>query len=117
DLEDTAAVQDKDSLLVIMALHASRTASLLNISNLSKELNRDPAIVSKYLSILKRLFLVHQLPAWHRNHDKRLIKSPKIHLVDTGLSAALARLEPNQWLTDAERFGALLESHVVEQLI
>src|SRR5690625_994652 len=117
DVEDIAAVQDKDSLLVLMELLASRTASLLNISNLSKELSLDRATVSKYLSILKRLFLVHQLPAWHRNHAKRLIKSPKIHLVDTELSAALARLEPNQWLTDAERFGALLESHVVEQLI
>lgn len=117
DVEDIAAVQDKDSLLVLMELLASRTAGLLNISNLSKELGLDRSTVSKYLSILERLFLVHQLPAWHRNHAKRLIKSPKIHLVDTGLSAALARLEPSQWLTDTERFGALLESHVVEQLI
>lgn len=117
DVEDIAAIQDKDSLLVLMELLASRTASLLNISNLSKELSLDRATVSKYLGILERLFLVHQLPAWHRNQAKRLIKSPKVHLVDTGLSAALARLEPSQWLTDTERFGALLESHVVEQLI
>lgn len=117
DVEDIAAIHDKDSLLVLVELLANRTASLLNISSLSKELGLDRATVNKYLSILERLFLVHQLPAWHRNHAKRLIKSPKLHLVDTGLSAALARLDANQWLSDAERFGALLESHVVEQLI
>lgn len=117
DVEDIAAIQDKDSLLALMELLANRTASLLNISSLSKEVRLDRATVTKYLSILERLFLAHQLPAWHRNHAKRLIKSPKLHLVDTGLSAALARLEPSQWLSDAERFGSLLESHVVEQLI
>lgn len=117
DVEDIAAVQDKDSLLLLIEIVASRTASLLNISSLSKDLGLDRSTINKYLGILERLFLMHQLPAWHRNHSKRLIKSPKIHLVDTGLSAALARLTPDQWLTDAERFGALLESHVVEQLI
>ena len=117
DVDDIAAIQDKDSLLVLMELLASRTASLLNISSLGKELKLDRTTVSKYLGILERLFLVHQLPAWHRNHAKRLIKSPKLHLVDTGLIAALARLDPSQWFTNAEGFGALLESHVVEQLI
>lgn len=117
DVEDIAAIQDKDSMLILIELLASRTASLLNISSLSKELGIDRSTVNKYLGVLERLFLVHQLPAWHRNHSKRLIKTPKLHLVDTGLSAALARLEPSQWLTDAERFGALFESHVVEQLI
>lgn len=117
DVQDIAAIQDKDGMLRLMELLACRTASLLNISSLSKDLGLERATVGRYFSILEKLFLVHQLPAWHRNHAKRLIKSPKLHLVDTGLAAALARLTPEQWLTDAERFGALLESHVVEQLI
>lgn len=117
DVQDIAAINDEDGMLRLIELLAYRTASLLNISNLSKELSLERATVSRYVGILERLFLVHQLPAWHRNHAKRLIKSPKLHLVDTGLAAALARLTPAQWLTDAERFGALLESHVVEQLI
>lgn len=117
DVRDIAAIQDEDGMLRLLELLAYRTASLLNISNLSKELGMERATVAKYLGILERLFLVQQLPAWHRNHAKRLIKSPKLHLVDTGLAAALGRLGPEQWLTEAERFGALLESHVVEQLI
>ncbi|MDZ7853916.1 MAG: ATP-binding protein [Halomonas sp.] len=117
DVRDIAAIQDEDSMLRLVELLAYRTAGLLNISNLSKELGIERATVTHYLNILERLFLVHRLPAWHRNQAKRLIKSPKLHLVDTGLAAALGRLTPDQWLTEAERFGALLESHVVEQLI
>ncbi len=117
DVRDIAAIQDEDGMLRLMELLAYRTACLLNVSNLSKELGMERATVAKYLGILERLFLIQQLPAWHRNHAKRLIKSPKLHLVDTGLAAALGRLGPEQWLTEAERFGSLLESHVVEQLI
>ncbi|WP_280549317.1 MULTISPECIES: ATP-binding protein [unclassified Halomonas] len=117
DVRDIAAIQDEDGMLRLMELLAYRTASLLNVSNLSKELGMERATIAKYLGILERLFLIQQLPAWHRNHAKRLIKSPKLHIVDTGLAAALGRLGPEQWLTEAERFGSLLESHVVEQLI
>jgi len=117
DVQDIAAINDENGMLRLIELLACRTACLLNVSSLSKKLSLERATVSRYLGILERLFLVHQLPAWHRNHAKRLIKSPKLHLVDTGLAAALAHLTPEQWLTDAERFGALLESHVVEQLI
>lgn len=117
DVRDIAAIQDEDGMQRLVELLAYRTPSLLNVSNLSKELGLERGTVAKYLSILERLFLVHQLPAWHRNQAKRLIKSPKLHLVDTGLAAALGRLAPDQWLTEAERFGALLESHVVAQLV
>lgn len=117
DVQDIAQIHDKDGLLRLLELLAYRTGSLLNISSLSNELAIDRATVDRYLSVLERLFLVHQLPAWHRNYAKRLIKSPKLHLVDTGLAAALARLTEEQWVTSGERFGALFESHVVEQLI
>lgn len=93
-------------MLRLMELLAYRTGSLLNVNTLSKELGLECGTVNKYLSILERLFLIRQLPAWHRNQAKRLIKSPKLHLVDTGLAAALGRLSPEQWWTEAERFGA-----------
>jgi predicted AAA+ superfamily ATPase len=117
DVKDIAAIQDEDGMLRLMELLAYRTACLLNVSTLSNELGLERGTVSKYLSILERLFLVRQLPAWHRNQAKRLIKSPKLHVVDTGLAAALGRLSSERWLTETERFGALLETHVVEQLM
>src|SRR5690554_2568769 len=63
-------------MLRLMELLAYRTACLLNVSNLSKELGMERATVAKYLGILERLFLIQQLPAWHRNNAKRLIRAP-----------------------------------------
>ncbi len=41
--------------------------------------------IDHYLSILERLFLVRRLPAWHRHSAKRLVKAPKLYLIDSGL--------------------------------
>ena len=60
---------------------------------------------------------MRRLPAWHRNEAKRLIKTPKIHLLDSGLAATLAGLEAGDWTTRRDRFGHLIESFVVQQLI
>ena len=66
--------------------------------------------------MLERLFLVRRLPAWHRNTAKRLIRSPKVHLLDSGLAATLADLTVADWLNNRARMGHLLESFVVQQL-
>jgi len=117
DVQDVAEIRDTDGMLRLMELLAFRTATLINVSGASRELGLERATVDRYLTILERLFLIRLLPAWHRNQAHRLIKSPKVHLVDTGLAATLARLTPEQWLSEASRFGALLETHVVEQLM
>ena len=67
--------------------------------------------------MLERLFLVRRVRAWHRNTAKRLVKSPKVHLLDTGLAATLADLTAADWLGARHRMGYLLESFVVQQLI
>lgn len=61
--------------------------------------------------------LVRRLPAWHRNPAKRLVKTPKVHLLDSGLAATLADLTAADWLNHRDRMGHLLESFVVQQLI
>ncbi|MGA0588060.1 DUF4143 domain-containing protein [Dyella sp. KRB-257] len=63
----------------------------------------------------ERLFLVQRLPPWHRNHAKRLIKTPKVHLVDSGLCATLSGLAAEDVVAQRERFGHLLASFVVQQ--
>ena len=57
------------------------------------------------------------MPAWHRNEAKRLVKAPKIHLLDSGLAATLAGLTDADWLPRRERFGHLLESFVLQQVV
>nr|WP_323863170.1 DUF4143 domain-containing protein [Xenorhabdus sp. Flor] len=84
---------------------------------MSKDLGLQRDTVDKYITILERLFLVRRLPAWHKNHAKRLLKTPKIHIIDSGLACALTNLRTDDWYNFSSDFGAVLESFVVQQLI
>lgn len=117
DIQDVAKVKDGADLAKLMELLAERSATLLNISELASTLKRARITVENHLAILEKLFLVRQLPAWHQNATKRAVKTPKVHLCDSGLAAALMHLEAEDWLTERPRFGRLLESFIVQQLI
>ena len=117
DVRDIERVRDADELSRLLELLAVRSAHLLNVNHLAGELGLHRETVERYLSALERLFLVRRLRAWHRNTVKRLIKSPKVHLLDTGLAATLADLTAADWLGARHRMGYLLESFVVQQLI
>lgn len=117
DVKDIAAIRDEDELMRVAQILAYRTATLLNVSNLANELDISRDTTDKYLGVLERLFLVRRLPAWHRNQAKRLIKTPKIHWVDSGLAATLNGLKTGDWSDYTVNFGPLLESFVVQQII
>ena len=57
-----------------------------------------------------------RLPAWSRNENSRLIKTPKLHFLDAGLQATLTRLTPDMLITHRERWGATLETWVYAEL-
>jgi len=117
DVQDIESVKKENEMIRLMELLALRTANLLNVSNVSNDLGIDRETTDKYITILERLFLVRRLPAWHRNLAKRLIKTPKIHVIDSGLTAMLNRLTVRNWKSHSSDFGGVLESFVVQQFI
>ena len=117
DVQDVARVRDARELARLLELLALRSAGLLNTSNLANTLGLHRSTVNHYVAVLERLFLVRRLPAWRRNPAKRLIRTPKVHLLDTGLAATLADLTAYDWLGRRDRMGHLLASFVVQQLI
>ncbi len=117
DIRDVARIRESAAVARLLEQLALRTAELLNVSSLGNDLDLRRETVEHYLTVLERLFLIRRLPAWHRNEAKRLIKSPKIHLLDSGLAAVLAGLTADDWLSRRDRFGHLLESFVVQQVV
>lgn len=117
DVRDVARVRDPAAVGRLLELLALRTGSLLNVSSLGNDLGLDRATVEHYLAVCERLYLVRRLPPWHRNPASRLVKSPKVHVIDSGLAATLSNLVAPDWNTQRERFGHLLESFVVQQLV
>ena len=117
DVQVVAQVRDLDAMAKLVELVALRTGELLNVSTFSNELNLRRETVEQYLGICERLFLIRRLQPWHRSEAKRLIKSPKLHFVDSGLAATLSDLSAEDWTANGSRFGHLLESWVLQQLI
>lgn len=62
---------------------------MLNVAQFSRNLGVDAKTAAAYLDLLVDLLLVRRLPAWHANLGKRLIKSPKVYVRDSGLLHAL----------------------------
>jgi uncharacterized protein len=117
DVQDVARVRDAAEVARLLEMLSYQTAGLLNTSALANDLRLDRQTVERYILILERLFLIRRLPPWHGNSSKRLIKTPKVHLVDSGLAASLSGITSGDWLTRRDRFGHLLESFVLQQLI
>jgi len=116
DVRDVANIEHLADVPRLFSLLASRCGALVSFSELSTSTTIAQSTLKRYMKILETLFLFEPLPAWASNRGKRLIKSPKIHLVDTGLTAAMAGVSHKRALEDPLSFGPLLESFVVNEL-
>lgn len=96
---------------------AHNQAELLNAANLARGLGVSGATVASYLDLLVDLLLVRRLPAWHRNDGKRLVKSPKVFVRDTGIAHALLGLRTKDDILGHPVVGQTWETVVIESLI
>lgn len=96
---------------------AHNQAQMLNASNLARGLGVDGKTVAGYLDLLVDLLLVRRLPAWHRNAGKRLVKSPKVYVRDSGIAHALLGIRDKEALLGHPVVGQTWESFIIESLI
>lgn len=116
DIRDLTHIDHPDLMGKLLKLTAFYAGKLINLTELGGKLGLDRLTIKKYMALLEQLFLVEQLPAWHTNEYKRLIKTPKLHSVDTGMMCAVRGLNRDRLLKKPEDFGLLLESFVYNDL-
>ncbi len=116
DIRDLARISALDALPRLLAMSAGQTASLVNVSELAAPFQISRQTIREYLTLLSRIFLLDELPPWHSNRMKRLIKTPKLHIGDTGLACALLGLNVDSLWEDRALFGRLLETFVYQEL-
>jgi hypothetical protein len=117
DVRDVARIKEGDRLAGLLELLALQTGGLLNTSGIAQDLGLHRETVEHYVTVLERLFLVRRLPAWHRSAARRLVKAPKVHVVDSGLAATLAGVSEDDWIAKRDLVGHLLESFIVQQVV
>lgn len=116
DVRDMARISTLDALPRLMALAAGQTARLINVADLSAPFQLSRPTIRDYVTLLERVFLLEELPSWHSNRLSRLIKTPKLHVGDTGLACALLGADAATLASDRPLLGQLLETFVFQEL-
>lgn len=116
DALDIRRVGSPGALAELLALAAAETSSLFNLSGLAAPFRLSRPTVEGYVRLLETVFLVERLSPWHSNRRKRLVKTPKIHIGDTGLACALLGTDAAGLEEDRPLLGQLLETFVFQEL-
>ena len=117
DLRDMARIEQLGAMPRLLRVLAEHSGQLVNYSGMGAPLGMNHVTTRRYTGILENVFLVHTLPPWYTNVLKRVTKSPKLHFLDAGLLAALRGLTPLRLRRDRTRFGAVLESFVLGEIL
>lgn len=106
-----------DRLRRLWTMLAHLQGGLLNVAQLARNLGVDAKTAAGYLDLLIDLLLLRRLPPWHANLGKRLVRSPKVYLRDSGLVHALLAVRDREALLSHPIVGASWEGFVIENLL
>lgn len=116
DVRDLGRIAHLDILPRLLAATAAQTARTLNLSSLATGFQLSRPTLRDYVTLLERVFLLEETPPWHTNQLSRLIKTPKLHLGDTGLACAMLGLDADSLWANRESLGQFLETFVYQEL-
>jgi predicted AAA+ superfamily ATPase len=117
DLRDIADVEKLTELPRFVRLLAEHAGQLVNYSQFGASINVSHKTSQRYVALLEQLFLIVTVQPWFTNRLKRIVKTPKLHFIDSGLLATMRGLTFDRVKADRGTFGALLESFVFSEVL
>ena len=117
DVRAISNVGDLTTFQRFVELCAGRTAQLINFAALAIDCGVSQPTARAWLSILEASFIVFRLPPFHRNQNKRLVKSPKLHFYDAGLVCWLIGIRTPEQLRSHPLRGPIFETWVVSEIV
>jgi predicted AAA+ superfamily ATPase len=116
DIRELFSMQRPEVIFPLLESAASRTARLYNVTDIAAPLSLTRPTINVYLHHLENLFLIDRLPPLSNNRMSRLVKTPKLHLTDTGLTSALLGVDQAALNRETELLGQLVETFVYGEL-
>ncbi len=117
DVRDVLNVGDLETFSRFVRLCAGRNGQLLNLSSLANDCGITHTTSKRWISILEASFIVFLLRPHFKNFSKRLIKSPKLYFLDSGLLCYLLRIRSAEDLRIHALYGSIFESYVISELL
>jgi len=117
DVREIVEVEKLEQVPRLLRVLAHTSAQLTNFTQIGGRVGLDDKTTRTYLGILEQLFLVKRVEPWFSNRLSRLLKTPKLHFLDSGLLAALLGATAERIAANRSIFGPLLETFVMSELM
>jgi predicted AAA+ superfamily ATPase len=117
DVREYLDIQDTASFHKFMQIAAARTGQLINYADMARDVSINETTVKTWLHVLQASGIVTLLQPYFNNHTKRLVKTPKLYFMDTGLCSYLTGWLSADVLERGAMSGAMLETWVVSEII
>lgn len=117
DVRELTQVGDENKFLQFMTVAAASTGQLVNLASMARDVGISQPTAERWLSILVTSNIVYLLKPYSNNITKRVVKTPKLYFLDTGLAAYLTRWNNAEVLKNGAMGGAFFESFVISEII
>lgn len=117
DVRDIADVERLEQMSRLLRVLAHHSGQLTNFTEIGAQNHLDDKTTKKYVHVLEQLFLIRRVEPWFRNRLKRLVKTPRLHFLDSGLLAAISGITRERIARDRAVFGSLLETFVFSEVL
>jgi predicted AAA+ superfamily ATPase len=117
DISELVAIRDLRIFQNFLALCATRAGQLLNLNALANECGISQPTAKAWLSALEQSFITFQLYPYHKNFNKRIVKTPKLYFYDTGLLCNLLKISKTETLLTHPIKGALFENMMIAEYV
>jgi len=117
DIKDVLNIQDESAFIKFVKATASLTGEMLNYSTLAEICGKNVKTVQSWMSVLESSGLVYLLEPYYNNLNKRMIKTPKLYFLDTGLACWLLGWNTPEQLTSGAMWGHIFESFVFVEIL
>ncbi|MCC5853078.1 MAG: ATP-binding protein [Alkalimonas sp.] len=117
DVRDIASIDKLDQLPRFLQALAQTAGQMCNYSQLGGQVGLDGKTAARYISIFEQMYLLKRVDVWARNRLNRVVKTPKLQFIDSGLLSTLLGLSKDEIQQDRTRFGNALETFVFGELL
>ena len=117
DIKDVLNIKDESAFIKFMQIAASLTGNMLNVSTIAGICGKDEKTVRSWLSVLESSGLIFLLEPYYNNLSKRLVKTPKLYFLDTGLACWLLGWNTPEQLTSGAMWGHIFETFVFGEIL
>lgn len=117
DVRDVAEIDKLDLLPRFLRALAQTAGQMCNYSELGGQVGLDGKTVSRYISVFEQMYLLKRIDVWARNRLKRVVKTPKLQFIDSGLLGVLTNICHKDVELDRTGYGHILESFVFSELL